>query len=365
MEQMPSRGVGGTNVPVVHSDITLASNAVIHALRRIFVAVILVFFINTGPLDAANSKPVSYDVWGGNYLSYDPTVSYYNVDQIGSWTYLGSANQTDTFSAQYKYYIVAVKPGSDLFVDAVRASDDSYYSGNVGYGNAVAETRPYIHGEPDGYCLVMRGTLGGGHTYGAYIILYNPGTWTSLRIFVEDTPIIHDLAVTAIKPSKAVTLTAAQPVQTKYVKVTIQNRSSHDETIPDWTTLQELVTLEVESLGQTCPSPVAVLVEGPPQRPLPATLKPKQKFTVVYKVTYDCANDPAKNIEGDFRYIATVDREVLDSIADMDPSDDVCPRNAPVGGMDLLTSSIKDKGAGGKKLDGTLGTDVLTDVVVK
>jgi hypothetical protein len=197
--------------------------------------------------------------------------------------------------------------------------------------------------------------------------LYDPADVSVTLLFGEriSPPVVRDLAVISIKPSKVITLTGNKTNQTKYVRVTIQNRGNADETITDLATLAELVTLEVESVGQTCPSPVAVLVEGSPQRPLPVTLKPKQKFTVVYKVTYDCANDPAKNIEGDFRYIARVDRAVLDGLADMDPADDVCPHDAPSGGVDPVNPAIKDKGAGGKKPDGTLGADVLTDVVWK
>jgi uncharacterized repeat protein (TIGR01451 family) len=93
---------------------------------------------------------------------------------------------------------------------------------------------------------------------------------------------VHDLAVISIKAPKTLTLTGTKTNQTKFVRVTIQNRSPHSETIQDLGVLSNLVTLTVQSLDTNqCPDPPAVLLTGPPQRPLPVTLKPKQKFTVI------------------------------------------------------------------------------------
>jgi uncharacterized repeat protein (TIGR01451 family) len=178
---------------------------------------------------------------------------------------------------------------------------------------------------------------------------------------------VHDLAVISIKAAKSVTLTSKKTSQIKFVRVTIQNRSDHDETIQNLGVLSNLVTLVVESLGTNCPNPDAVFLTGPPQRPLPVTLKPKQKFTVIYNVTYDCANDPAKG-EGheDLRYLAAVHHEAIDGLPDNHTPDDMCPHNALPGGIDPFPNGkIKDNGCGSKKPDGTLGADVVTDVVVK
>jgi hypothetical protein len=68
----------------------------------------------------------------------------------------------------------------------------------------------------------------------------------------------------------------------------------------------------------------------------------------------------------DLRYIARVHHEAIDGLPDGHPPDDVCPHDALPGGVDPFPDDkIKDKGCGGKKPDGTLGADVLTDVVVK
>jgi uncharacterized repeat protein (TIGR01451 family) len=182
------------------------------------------------------------------------------------------------------------------------------------------------------------------------------------------TPVhVHDLALVSIKAAKTLTLTSQKMSQTKFVRVTIQNRSDHDETIQSLGVLSNLVTLVVESLGTNCPNPDAVFLTGPPQRTLPVTLKPKQKFTVIYDVTYNCANDPLKGAgHEDLRYHATVHHEAIDGQPDNHPVDDVCPHNALPGGVDPFPDGkVKDNGCGGKTTAGTLGADVLTDVVVK
>jgi uncharacterized repeat protein (TIGR01451 family) len=169
----------------------------------------------------------------------------------------------------------------------------------------------------------------------------------------------HNLAVIAVKVPKTISLTTAKPSQTKFVRVTIQNRSEHMEMVMDTGVLSNLVTLSLESVGTNCAAPVATLVIGRPQKPLPVMLKPKQKFTAVFNVTYDCANDPLKGAgHEDYRYLASVHHEAIDNQPDSDQDDDACPRDA-------LGGSFKDKGCGSKKSDGTLGAPVSTDVTLK
>jgi len=173
------------------------------------------------------------------------------------------------------------------------------------------------------------------------------------------SPEVNDLAVISIKAPKTVALTGKKPSQTKFVRVTIQNRGDHAETIMNDTVLGNLVTLEVESIGSNCAPPEAELVSGSPQRPLPVTLKSKQKLAVVFSVTYDCANDPLKGAgHEDYEYYATVHHEAIDGQPDSRPADDDCPHDA-------LGGPFKDKGCGSKQSNGTRGGDVLTDVSVK
>jgi hypothetical protein len=182
---------------------------------------------------------------------------------------------------------------------------------------------------------------------------------------------IHDLAIARIIAPATVTLTAKNPAQTKQVKVELQNRSPHSEAIDDEVMLSSLVSLTVHSMGTTCPNIAPVLHVGRPQKPLPLTLKPKQKLTVLFDVTFDCANDAAKSTpkdpgHRDFRYVAVVNHAALDGESDVHPYDDVCPRDIELPGVDPYPNgTIKDRGCGGKRSDGTLGADVTTDVVLK
>jgi hypothetical protein len=115
-----------------------------------------------------------------------------------------------------------------------------------------------------------------------------------------------------------------------------------------------------ESLGNGCSNATVVLHNGPPNKT--KTLKPKQKLTVTFDVTFSCANDPDKG-EGheDFRYLALVHHEAIDGNPDTHPEDDGCPRAALLGGTDSNpdpAKPLKDTGCAG-------GVDVKTDVFLK
>jgi aldose sugar dehydrogenase len=167
---------------------------------------------------------------------------------------------------------------------------------------------------------------------------------------------LHDLAVVTVKAPKKVTLTTSVTNRTVKLTVSIQNRSTHSESIPDAATLSNLVQVTVQSLG-ACPDRVAVL--QPPKK-LPLILAPNKKLKLTYLVAFDCANDPAPTTKAgphdDYRTTAHVDHAALDGNADTSPTNDDCPR-APSG---------NDKGCGGKNpVTKQLGADILTDVVQK
>jgi hypothetical protein len=127
----------------------------------------------------------NYDVWGGNSL--DSPKMFYEVDTMG-FTKLGTSNRTATFYGRYNYYVVAVKR-ANLFLDAAQASDGSYYQvGSLATGNCEAWTN--IPGAPDGKYMVLKGQAAGtgSATYGAFAIFYNPGDWTSLKIYAYSPP---------------------------------------------------------------------------------------------------------------------------------------------------------------------------------
>jgi len=107
-----------------------------------------------------------------------------------------------------------------------------------------------------------------------------------------------------------------------------------------------------------CAVPATSLV--PPKSGFPVVLAPKKKLTLVYNVTFDCANDPLATTKdtdhSDFRYTVSVDHSAIDGNADNQPANDDCPRN-PNG---------TDKGCGGKDpVTKQFGADILTDVVMK
>lgn len=178
----------------------------------------------------------------------------------------------------------------------------------------------------------------------------------------------RDLAVSAIKVPKSVKLSEKKPSRTKVIKVTVQNRSPSVEVIADLATLENLLSLTVESL-EACPDIIPVL--QPPRKGFPIVLEPKKKLTISFEVTVDCANDPAKSSKKDpdhedYRCVAVVDRTALDGETDTHPADDVCPRDALPSLFDPNPDgTIRDSGCGNKRADGTLGADVLLDVRVQ
>jgi uncharacterized repeat protein (TIGR01451 family) len=152
-------------------------------------------------------------------------------------------------------------------------------------------------------------------------------------------PSAHDLAVTKITVPQTVTLTDNKPVQIKSVKVQLQNRSPHDETIPDLAMLGNVVTLTVTSRGSCLPPSQELQDPG-----LPKMLNPKKTLNVVFDVTFDCANDPAKGAgHEDYSYSASVNHAALDGEADTHPADDSCPR-AALGIVPNPDGTINDKG---------------------
>lgn len=183
----------------------------------------------------------------------------------------------------------------------------------------------------------------------------------------------HDLAVLDIVQPVTVTLTAKKPEQLKIVKVQMQNQSPHSETIPNAAALAALLQVTVAALDTPnhCPALPATLDADALSFPL--TLKSKRKLSVPFAVTFGlvCIPDPLKStktaLHADYRLSATVNHASLDGQADTDVLDDTCPHSvaAPFRLDPNPDGTIKDKGCGEKKLDKTLGADVLVDVVDK
>lgn len=181
----------------------------------------------------------------------------------------------------------------------------------------------------------------------------------------------HDLAIVNMTAPKSITLSEriiGNLTKTRRMALEVQNRSPHEETIPDMAALSNLVTLTVESLGG-CPNPILVMLA--PKKRFPIILQPKKTLDVVFELTFSCANDRAGSTRKDpghedYRYVVTVNHAALDGNPDTHPGDDVCPREPLPGGIDPNPDgSVKDRGCGARKPDGTLGADVLSDIIVK
>jgi uncharacterized repeat protein (TIGR01451 family) len=174
---------------------------------------------------------------------------------------------------------------------------------------------------------------------------------------------INDLAVTAFKAPKKVTLSSSKPTVTGKFSVTVQNRSPHSETIRDLNALSNLVTIALSSLGTNeCSTPVVQFVL--PKKLPPLTIASGKSLKLAFTAVFNCATDPAASSKtenhADYEYLVTVHHEVLDGLLDSHTADDVCPHNAL--GVDPLNSKIKDTGCGTKQPDGDFAP-VLTDVI--
>lgn len=179
----------------------------------------------------------------------------------------------------------------------------------------------------------------------------------------------HDLAVVLLTAPRRVTLTERVPAPTKTVKVTIQNRSRHNEVIPSAMVLGDLVSLSVQSLPSgKCGNLTGVLVAP---ETFPITVLPKRRLTLTYNVAYNCANDrlPSSRTTAhdDYKIVAIVDHTALDNEADTHPVDDACPHGPLPGGFDPYPDgTIRDKGCGRRdRTTHLLGADVLVDVVMR
>jgi heparin/heparan-sulfate lyase len=183
----------------------------------------------------------------------------------------------------------------------------------------------------------------------------------------------YDFAILKITAPKTVSLTKRKPAQTKELTVQIQNQSPHEETIENAGRLAALVQLTVEAFDtpNACPDLEATLISDRFRFPL--VLATKEKFSALFAVTFtsDCIPDPLKTdkteAHDDYRFSTSVDHSVLDGQTDTDPTDDMCPRSVepPFRPDPNPNGKLKDKGCGTKKADGTLGADVLSDVVDK
>jgi hypothetical protein len=199
--------------------------------------------------------------------------------------------------------------------------------------------------------------------------LNNWGTWMACFSIG-----IHDLAVTAI--TVPTSILGPGPVNGA-VKVTIQNRGDHNETITPANlgdgVSSGLVRLNVSVTddNEGC-LPAEVALDAAKNAALfgsgSAVLSSKKTLAVNFLVTFNCPGAiPKKSADttpGDYSFSATVFHDVLDGSADIHNEDDTCPRGALPGLLDPLPppKGTSDKGCGGKASGGTAGAPVTTNI---
>lgn len=124
------------------------------------------------------------------------------------------------------------------------------------------------------------------------------------------------LVVVGVVGPQNITLTEAHPSAAKPVVVFLENRSAQPKIIPDANALDALVALRIQPLGGATTLP-PVLV--PPPK-FPITLRPAQKLSVVFEVTFDRAESPVDVIG--FRYTAALNQTAPGVATAMNPSID-------------------------------------------
>jgi hypothetical protein len=253
---------------------------------------------------------------------------------------------------------------------------DVFATTEVGAGSAVvtfdAPAASDNCGEPTVVCSPASGsTFATGTTPVTCTATDDAGNTTNctFNVTVEEVAgEAHDLAVVRLRAPRFLTLTPQRSTVTRRIVVTIQNRSSHTETIFDAAQLTNLVTLTAQSFdSNVCADLTPVILERPPQRRFPINLRSRQLLNVYFEVTFDCAVNPGKGAgQEDFIYTARVNHQAIDGIADTHPECDVCPRPPLDGGFDPNPNGrIRDRGCGAPAGRGFFGGDVLTDVIMR
>ena len=343
-------------------------------------------------MDTGDTRVLNAE-WRGDRLIATQTVGltgprarWYEFDTSGVAPTLTQQGTIVQGSAATYYPSIAIAPNGDLGLTFMQSSSKQfvsmYVTGQIA-GDAAgtmhvpllakAGLRTYVAfdctskdgcraGDFSGITVDpnMSDTFCAANEYATSDATENWGTWITCFNLVPN----HDLAVTKMKAPKSLAGTG-DVVGT--VTVTIQNRSDHNETVPDASALGDgtttgLVRLNVaatDTSGEGCLTAVVQL--DPVATPAlfsggPRIIAIGGTLTVTYRVTYHCSAALPKKSDlapADYTHTATVHHEALaGNLPDTHPQDDVCPR-APLGlDPNPPPSGTTDKGCGAKKPPG-------------
>jgi hypothetical protein len=345
----PPSGITVGIAPTLKTNTVGASETIVAILLQNSIPVngTINFSITSGP-NAGSTNVTKSTVAGVANFTYTSNVA--GADVIRA---IGSAAGAAATTSVTRVWVAGSCP-------TITLSPESLPDGTVGVaykqiitasGGAAPRTFAITTGNVPGLTLSGAGTLSGTPTtagaFGFTITATDANDCTGSRSYLltvnAGAPEIHNLALVKLKAPKKITFKSGVTTVTGKFAVSIQNRGAQNEVIPDFATLQTLVTVMVESLGE-CPDFPATMTL--PKKTFPITLAPKKKLNLAFTASFttECVHDPLPSPKSapnpDYRSVAHVGLA-----GDADASDDECPRGA----------SALDKGC----------PEAYTDVIVK
>ncbi len=130
-----------------------------------------------------------YEVWGGDKWIDWTEGDYGRIANLEANGYvnLGKSNgQTETFSGQYRFYLIATV--GEFLLDSIQGSDRSYLSSYELSGeweSSNISDDDNILGPPDGRCATV-GVSNPWSDYSGYFVFSNPGNWEGLTVITSD-----------------------------------------------------------------------------------------------------------------------------------------------------------------------------------
>lgn len=128
-----------------------------------------------------------YEVWGGdNWIDWNEG-GYGNIANLetNGFKNLGKSDgQTDKFTGQYQYYIIATI--GEFLLDSIQGSDGSFYLTFEpnNYVNNIYD-KDNLLGPQDGQCAIV-GMNNPWDDYSGYFVFTNPGNWKGLTVITSD-----------------------------------------------------------------------------------------------------------------------------------------------------------------------------------